>query len=187
MGILPDVEHFHFTNPIPMSNDLAQVYVILIWPPWDTSLETSLIATIPAAAPITTRVLTTPPGILSDCIYSCTAASKSVPRSKGYLSVLFLTYHGHNTCCVKLYDFKTQFKMAKYQFGGWSAIRQTTKLNTPPFMLRIRYLFFIYKLYKHIYTYYISRLTVVSHEAKEEVPCDRHVTHTWVFYKKKPC
>ena len=30
----------------------------------------------------------------------------------------------------------------------------------------------------------ISRLTVVSREAKEEVPRDER---TWVFYKNKPC
>ena len=36
-----------------------------------------------------------------------------------------------------------------------------------------------------IYIYiYISKLTVVSRQAKEEVP---HNERTWEFYKNKPC
>lgn len=77
-GILPDVEHFHLTYPILISNDLAQVLVIC---PWDKS---SLATIIPSAAAITTNILMTLPVILRDYTYSCTAASKSMASSNDF-------------------------------------------------------------------------------------------------------
>ena len=81
--ILPDVEHFLLTNPILLSSDLAQLFVILICPPCEDNLETSRWEIIPSAAPITTSLFTTPFAAQRLFTNSCTASSSSSPRSSG--------------------------------------------------------------------------------------------------------
>ena len=83
VGTFLAFEHLRLTYPILLSKDFAHVLVISMWPPWDVSLDASLVDTMPSAAAITTAVLTTPSIALKDVMYSCTAWSSSTPNSKG--------------------------------------------------------------------------------------------------------